>query len=185
MLGIKYIIIAALAGLLLGALGGGAFVHHYDDLGFQVKIDNQKQLAADELLTATNRAKAAEDQLTRATHQIEVEHDATVAKNIENLELNRRLVAARGLRDPGRRASGAGPVPVATSGVDPGVPGPAPADGRLSDEAAQFLLGESARADDAATYAADCREWSQQVKKWWRDHLANGQSLKQGTSDTP
>lgn len=136
------------------------YVNRYAVNAAQVKIDVQKQQAADELLTATNKTHAVETQLAALGQQIEVTHNAAQKVLSDNARLNAQLVAARGLFDPGRRASGASPVPASANVAASSVPADPASDGRLSAGASEFLLALTQRANAALQYARDCREWT-------------------------
>jgi hypothetical protein len=168
---LKGLAIAFGLGALL-VLPAGYYVHRYDTDEATVRIDQQKQRAADELLTATNKTHAVEKQLAALGQQIEVTHNAAQQVLDDNARLNRQLVAARGLRDPGRRPSGASPVPEAGASGPAGVPAGGADDGRLSEVASGFLLDLTDRANRAGQYARDCREWAVKVSKRWNDAQA-------------
>lgn len=168
---IKGLIASFVLGALL-VLPASYFVHKYDTDAAQVKIDVQKQQAADELLTATNKTHDVEKQLAALGQQIEVTHNAAQKILDDNDRLNRQLVAARGLFDPGRRASGASPVPEAGASGPAGVPAGGTADGRLSEVASGFLLDLTQRANQGGQYARDCHEWAIKVSKRWNDAQA-------------
>lgn len=106
---------------------------------------------ADEVLAlqARNHDAAARLDAQHAQHQSEL--DKALA---DNRDLARRL---GGLRDPGRRPTGACPVPVTTDAASE--PAGDPAAGRLSDEASEFLLEFARQADEAAAYARTCHAW--------------------------
>lgn len=156
---IKGLIASFALGALL-VLPAGYFVHKYDTDATQVKLDVQKQKAADELLTATNKTHDVEKQLAALGQRIEVTHNAAQQVLDDNSRLNAQLVAARGLFDPGRRPRGASTVPQAGASGPAGVPAGAADDGRLSADAAGFLLNLTARANAARLYASDCRKLS-------------------------
>jgi len=165
---IKGLVIAFALGASL-MLPAGYYLHKYDTDAAQVKIDVQKQQAADELLTATNKTHDVEKQLAALGQQIEVTHNAAQKVLDDNSRLNAQLVAARGLFDPGRRAGRASPVPeVGTSGLA-SVPAGGADDGRLSAGADQFLLALTGRANDVRQYASDCHAWAVKVSKRWND----------------
>lgn len=163
---IKGLIISFALGASL-VLPTGYYLHRYDNDENAVKIDQLKQKAADELLTATNKTHAVEKQLAALGQQIEVTHNAAQQVLDHNSRLNRQLVAARGLRDPGRRPSGAIPVPEAGASGPAGIPAGGTDDGRLSEVADRFLLDLTDRANRAGQYARDCHEWAVKVSTRW------------------
>ena len=163
---IKGLVISFALGASL-MLPAGYYLHKYDTDAAQVKIDVQKQQAADELLTATNKTHDVEKQLAALGQQIEVTHNAAQKVLDDNSRLNAQLVAARGLFDPGRRASRASPVPEAGASGPASVPAGGADDGRLSAGADQFLLALTGRANDTREYARSCYTWAHQVSTRW------------------
>ena len=123
----------------------------------QLKIERASaKLLADE----TAKVNEANAKAAKLAEQLEAEHADAMEDISAALSENRRLAALnRGLRDPGKRPDCSentvrGPGPAA------GIAEGGPAEGRLSAEASDFLLGFAADADRAATYAMTCHEWA-------------------------
>ena len=154
---IKFIGIAAIAGVLLGAGTAWHLTASYKDARHAAAIAAMQQQAAVALAAATDRALAVERANVEIARKMEVQH----AKNQRALDRvhadNRRLARELGgLRDPGAVAVSC-PLPAAAAGA--GLVADPAAAGRLSDEATEFLLEFAREADRAAEYAGTCYEW--------------------------
>ena len=120
--------------------------------------------AATVLKEATDRAIAAERKNQELARTLEVNHAQNRQQLDQALADNRRLARdIGGLRDPGARADGCGTVPTTAPGTGLAVR-PAPT-GRLSDEAAEFLLEFARDADRAAEYAGLCYGWINEIDR--------------------
>lgn len=122
-------------------------------------IEKQKSEAATVLQRETEKVIAAERRTAKFKDELELQHAKSIEQVNEILADNNRLAARLGgLRDPGRRPGCDGTMPTA---VKPATINSAPAaEGRLSNEATEFLLGFAADADRAAIYAQTCHEWA-------------------------
>ncbi len=156
------IIVAALAAVW-GAAGSWWLTAEYKDNKWKAKVEAQKVEAARQLQEATQRVIEVERKNNVIATQMEINNAEQQNKLDRALSDNRRLTRELGgLRDPGRRPSCTGSVP-ATAGTSQ-QPATAAAEGRLSDEASEFLLEFARDADRAAQYANSCYDWIQQVK---------------------
>lgn len=155
-------VLAALA-LVWGALGSWWLTAEYKDNKWKAKIEAQKVEAARQLQEATQRVIEVERKNNVIATQLEINNAEQQNKLDRALADNRRLARELGgLRDPGRRQSCSSAVPSAAGTAQQ--PAPQASDGRLSDEAADFLLEFARDADRAAQYANTCYEWIRQVK---------------------
>ena len=148
---------SALAAGALAAWGTWTFL----DARHESEIQSIRADAALAVEAATQRAVEVERAHNQLATKLEVQHEKAARQLAAIRADNRRLAAAAGgLRDP--FAAPACPVSAITGGtVDPAA---AAATGRLSDEAAEFLLGFAYDADRAAEYANTCYKWVKQLK---------------------
>ncbi len=162
MFNLKNYALAAVAGLLIGAVASCWLTANYKDTSWRASIEAQKVEAARQLQVATEKAVQTERDNQRLANQIEVQHVQNTKQLDAALSDNRRLARELGgLRDPGRRTSGECSVPTGSGAT--GVAAAGTTEGRLSDEASEFLLEFARQADAAAQYAATCRGWIKQV----------------------
>jgi hypothetical protein len=161
MLDIKNMLIAAAAGLVIGAGVAGVVAHRYTEARWVAAVEAQKVEAARILQAETEKVLQAERLNGELNNRIEVTHAQAQDEIDRTLADNRRLARQLGgLRDPGRRQGYGG----ATAGNHPAAnAAAAAAESRLSDEAQEFLLGLAADADRAANYALTCQAWAQEV----------------------
>ena len=164
MLNLPNQILIALALAASGAFGGWWVTSDYYQAKQSALAARMQTAAAIELRQATERAIAAERKNNELATGLEVKHAQTRQQLDQVLADNRRLVRELGgLRDPGARPDGCGTVPTTTPGTGLAVR-PA-ATGRLSDQAAEFLLEFARDADRAAEYAATCHAWVESIGK--------------------
>jgi len=151
--------IACLAGVVIGALPAWYFTAEYKDSKWGKAISDQKVEAANVLQAETDKVLAAERAANKFKDQLEKQHADSQKRIDTTLADNRRLARELGgLRDPGRRPSGSCPAP-GTSDAS-GVNSSASTEGRLSDQASEFLLEFAAEADRVAEYAMTCHLWA-------------------------
>lgn len=163
MLNIKNYALAAIAGLLIGVVASWWLTASYKNASWRATIEVQKVEAARQLQVATEKAVQTERDNQRLANQIEVQHVQSTKQLDAALADNRRLARELGgLRDPGRRTSGE--CSVSSNSSSTGVIAAGSSDGRLSDEASEFLLEFARQADEAAQYAATCHQWIKQLK---------------------
>ena len=155
---IKLPLLAAVASAALSAWGTWTFL----DARHESEIQSIRADAALAVEAATQRAVEVERAHAQLATQLEVQHEKATRQLAAIRADNRRLAAAAGgLRDPYPVAPTC-PLPADTgSTVDPA---DTAATGRLSDEAAEFLLGFAYDADRAAEYANTCYKWVKQLK---------------------
>lgn len=146
--------------VVLGAVAGGSWylTAEYKDAKWTAAIEKQKVEAAAQLQAATEGVLKKERAATQRNTNLEIDNAKANAKVNIALSTNRKLAAELGgLRDPGRRASCRDAVPADSPA---GVSADPAAEGRLSAEASEFLLGFAADADRAAEYALTCHIWA-------------------------
>ena len=163
MFNLKNYALAAIAGLLIGVVVSWWLTASYKDTSWRATIEAKKVEAARQLQVATEKAVQTERDNQRLANQIEVQYVQSTKQLDAALADNRRIARELGgLRDPGRRTSGECSLPTGSGAT--GVAAAGTAEGRLSDEASEFLLGFARQADDAAQYAATCHQWIKQLK---------------------
>ena len=148
---------SALAAGALAAWGTATFLNASHD----AEIQSIRAAAAEQYAAATQRAVEVERAHAELATKLEVQHETNrqqlAAVRADNRRLAREL---GGLRDP--YAAPACPVSAITdSAVDSAATATV---GRLSDEAAEFLLDLAYDADRAAEYANTCYKWVKQLK---------------------
>ncbi len=154
-----------LVGVLSWLVGTGTTWYvtaSYKDAHWQAIVLSQQNEANQRALAAARMAETEARGRQLYARELELKHadalDETKRVRAANVALAERL---GGLRDPGRKAPCRCPVSPATAPAN--LPEPSGTSSQLSDEAAEFLLEFAAAADDAATYAATCREWSESL----------------------
>lgn len=159
-------ILAALLGIAVGSLGSWWLTAEYKDSVWGKAVSDQKVAAGKALQAETEKVLSAEREARRLNDEMEKQHVESSAKIERTLADNRRLARELGgLRDPGRRSSGACAAPGAAeaTGVPAGETAGAELSGAsesfLSPEASEFILELAADADRAATYANTCHKW--------------------------
>lgn len=156
---IKGMLAALAVGLLVGALSSWYLTAEYKDSKWGKAVADQKVAAAKALQAETEKVLDAERKNTELNNNLEKNHAEASRKIDATLADNRRLARELGgLRDPGRRP-GCGAAGAETGAAAD--PAGGSAEGRLSDEASEFLLELAADADRAAEYAQTCRAWAQ------------------------
>lgn len=151
-----------LASALIAGISMTLLTANYLGAKHDAEIQSIRAAAAEQYAAATQRAVEVERAHAELATKLEVQHEANrtrlAALRADNSRLAREL---GGLRDP--FAAPACPVSTAAGGtVDPAA---AAAAGRLSDEAAEFLLGFAYDADRAAEYASTCHQWVKELKE--------------------
>ena len=160
---IQFIAGAAGAGLLIGSLSTWYLTAEYKDATWSAAVNQQQVDAAGVLQAATVKAMETERAAQVKVRELEAQHDqeeaALVVIESRNRELARQL---GGLRDPGRRTSGADAVPGHATSTD-GI-ATAASTGQLSAEASEVLLSAAAEVDGIALYAKTCYEYVQSLQ---------------------
>lgn len=161
---LKAIGIASIAGLLIGSLGTWYLTAEYKDALWGASVNQQKVeaagLLADEVEKVVKRERTAQIRV----RELELEHESTT-DHLEALERTNRTLAAQhgGVRDTGRRANSAHPVPP-TATQAAGAANPAQCDTRvLSAELTEELITKAALADRYLEYAWQGYQWSLEV----------------------
>lgn len=156
---IQVITMAALAAFFAGSSLSWYFTSAYKDTQCAAKVESARAVIAEASQKATESALQRERTANQQLNSLEVEH-ATVRQSLDKITADNRRLAAQlgGLRDPGTRGR-VNPVP--TTATVPSQPeSQESASGRLSAAATEFLLDFAQRADAAASYAAECRDWA-------------------------
>jgi hypothetical protein len=161
-LNIQNQILAAIAAIVIGALGSWWLTSDYYQARFDAAISRQKAEAGKVLQEATDRAITAERKNNQLAQNLEVSHVQNKQKLDQVLTDNRRLaLELGGLRDPGYRDGGNCTVPATPTGS--GIALRQPTTGRLSAEATEFLLNFASEADRVAEYANLCHSWVEKL----------------------
>lgn len=123
--------------------------------------ERERRGAAEALAKETGRVLELQQRLNEAAQAADLGHKEK-EDEIDRLEADNRRLARElgGLRDPGHRPAARCAASPAEAGGAGGAPDPA-SDGRLSDEASEFLLAEARRADEVANWAGTCWRWLQ------------------------
>ena len=123
--------------------------------------EQERRTAAEALAQETRRVLELQQRLNEAAQAADLGHKEK-EDEIDRLESDNRRLARElgGLRDPGHRPAARCAASPAEAGGAGGAPEPA-SDGRLSDEASEFLLAEARRADEVANWAGTCWRWLQ------------------------
>lgn len=156
---IRTLIIGAIVAFVLGASLSGGLVWKYEENRWGAAAAKQEKEAAKQLALETEKVRQAD--LRYGSFKTQVEKDDGIKKaQVESLLRDNRRLARElgGLRDPGRRPRSDGTVPSTQGTASQCASGTA--EGRLSDEASEFLLEFAAEADRAATYAQTCHAWA-------------------------
>lgn len=156
---IQTILVAVVASLALGAVSAWKITAGAKDDHYTAIIESQRANAERALREATARALKIEREHKMLADQLELSHADRTTEKDRMLADNRRLARELGgLRDPGKRPACRATVP-ANSGP-PVDSADDPADGRLSSEASEFLLGFARECDAAADYANTAHDWA-------------------------
>ncbi len=162
MLDIRNLLITAAGAFIIGVVSSWYVTAEYKNSKFDAMIAKQKIEAAHELQDAYDRAILAERKNINIAMDLEVQNAQNRNKLDKALADNRRLSSQLGgLRDPGYRAGGNCTVPTGANSTGIAIAAPAP--GRLSAEASDFLLDFARDADRAAEYASTCRQWIEAI----------------------
>lgn len=162
MLSIRNVILGAVVASIVGAIAGWWITDDILTSKHEAQIQRMRLDAADALQAATERAIQAEREGISLALKLEVQN-AENRKRLDGvLADNRRLSRELGgLRDPFAIAPGGCTMPAPSPGT--GLVATAPAPGRLSNEASEFLLEFARDADRAAEYANTCHRWIEEV----------------------
>lgn len=163
MLSIRNVILGAVVASIVGAIAGWWITDDILTSKHEAQIQRMRLDAADALQAATERAIQAEREGIALALKLEVQN-AENRKRLDGILADNRRLSRElgGLRDPFAIASGGCTMPAPSPGT--GLVATAPAPGRLSNEASEFLLEFARDADRAAEYANTCYEWIQQIK---------------------
>ena len=124
----------------------------------ELSYERGRLAQAEAISRSKDKARAAEAAERAANQQIEVRAHENAKRTNSILAENRRLTRELGgLRDPGHRPGGPN---LSGASRTPGDPKDGTAEGRLSDEATEFLLEFAAECDAAAVYAQAGHEYA-------------------------
>jgi len=162
MLSIRNVILGAMVASIVGAIAGWWITDDILTSKHEAQIQRMRLDAADALQAATERAIQAEREGIALALKFEIQN-AENRKRLDGILADNRRLSRElgGLRDPFAIASGGCTMPAPSPGT--GLVATAPAPGRLSNEASEFLLEFAREADRAAEYAATCHEWVKQI----------------------
>ena len=152
-------LIAIVVALVVGAgaawkLTAGAKDDHYTAI-----IETQRANAEEALRLAQTKAIGIERKHNALATELELFHAERSTEKDQILADNRRLARELGgLRDPGKRP--ACNAIMSTNSAAPGTAADNTSSGRLSDEAAEFLLELARECDQAADYAGTAHDWA-------------------------
>lgn len=154
--------LGAVVAAIAGAIAGWWITDDILTSKHEAQIQRMRLDAANALQAATDRAIQAERDAISLALKLEVQSAENKQKLDSVLTDNRRLARELGgLRDPFAKPAGGCTMPASPAGSGLAVPAPAP--GRLSDEASEFLLEFAREADRAAEYANTCHRWIEEV----------------------
>ena len=156
MIGLK----TTLVTFLMGALLSGGIAWQYQENKYKALMAKDVSVRTAELAKVTETVIKQERVNSELTQKLESNSLVAQQRIAELLAANRRAVATSGLYLPGSCKAPAG-----TSTAAPGKLITETTVCRLSDEVAEQLLTEAARADSAAEYAGVCYDFTQQINR--------------------
>ena len=162
MLSIRNVILGAVVASIVGAIAGWWITDDSLTSKPEAQIQRMRLDAADALQAATERAIQAEREGIALALKLEVQN-AENRKRLDGILADNRRLSRElgGLRDPFAIAPGGCTMPAPSPRT--GLVATAPAPGRLSNEASEFLLEFARDADRAAEYANTCHRWIEEV----------------------
>jgi uncharacterized protein YgfB (UPF0149 family) len=144
--------------VVVSSLGTWRVTADYKDNKWSAVVAEQSIAASKALLAATTRTSEIERTYSAIATDLEAKAIETSRLLNKELATNRTLARKlRGLRDPFAKSTCRGSVPGTSHPTGP--TGDSSAEGRLSDEASEFLLNFARDADTAAQYANTCHQW--------------------------
>ena len=153
------IILALVAALALGAGSAWKLTADAKDDHYAAIMESQRANAEVALRTAQGKALDIERKHNELARDLELAHEDSRTEKDRILADNRRLARELGgLRDPGKRPACNAAVPA--NAAAPGTAADNASSGRLSDEAADFLLELARECDQAADYAGTAHDWA-------------------------
>ena len=156
MIGLK----TALVTFLMGALLSGGIAWQYQENKYKALMAKDVSVRTAELAKVTETVIKQERINSELTQKLESNSLVAQQRIAELLAANRRAVAANGLYLAGSCKAPAGTPATASGSVVAEA-----SSCRLSDEVAEQLLTEAARADSAAEYAGVCYDFTQQINR--------------------
>jgi hypothetical protein len=148
--------------VVVSSLGTWKVTADYKDNKWSAVVAEQSIAASKALLAATTRTSEIERTYSAIATDLEARAVESSKRLDEEMATNRTLARKlRGLRDPFSKSTCRSAMPGTTQ-----LTGPADdssAEGRLSDEASEFLLNFARDADTAAQYANTCHQWVKEI----------------------
>lgn len=161
MFDIKMTLLAALIAAIAGASGGALITSDVLNAEHSAQINLMRLEAEENIRIAANKAIQIERNANALALKLEVQNAETRKQLDDVLSNNRRLSRELGgLRDPFATPSS---CPLSTSESSASVAITNATEGRLSNEASEFLLEYAREADRAAEYANTCYEWIREL----------------------
>lgn len=146
----------------MGASGGALITSNVLNAEHRAQINLMRLEAEENIRIATNKAIQLERNANALAIKLEVKNAETRKQLDDVLSNNRRLSRELGgLRDPFATSSSCA-LPTPEPGASITIANAA--EGRLSNEASEFLLEYAREADRAAEYANTCFQWIKEVK---------------------
>lgn len=148
--------------VVVSSLGTWRVTADYKDNKWSAVVAEQSIAASKALLAATTRTSEIERTYSAIATDLEAKATETSRLLDKELATNRTLARKlRGLRDPFAKSTCRSAVPGTTQPSGP--TDDRSAEGRLSDEASEFLLNFARDADAAAQYANTCHQWVKEI----------------------
>lgn len=148
--------------VVASSIGTWRVTSNYKDNKWKAVVSDQQATASKTLLAATTRTSEIERTHNAIATDLEARAIETSRLLDKELATNRTLARKlRGLRDPFAKSTCRSTVPGTTQPTGPA--DDSSAEGRLSDEASEFLLNFARDADSAAQYANTCHQWVTEI----------------------
>ena len=148
--------------VVASSIGTWRGTSNYKDNKWKAVVSEQQAAASKALLAATTRTSEIERTHNAIATDLEAKAIETSRLLDKELATNRTLARKlRGLRDPFAKSTCRGSVSGTSQPTGPA--GDSSTEGRLSDEASEFLLNFARDADTAAQYANTCHQWVKEI----------------------
>ncbi len=148
--------------VVVSSLGTWRVTSSYKDNKWESVIAEQRIASSKALLVAITRTSEIERKNNAIAADLEAKALESSKRLDEEMATNRTLARKlRGLRDPFAKSTCRSAVSGTTQ--SPGPTDDSSAEGRLSDEASEFLLNFARDADTAAQYASTCNQWVKEI----------------------
>jgi hypothetical protein len=148
--------------VVVSSLGTWRVTADYKDNKWSAIVAEQNIAASKTLLAATTRTSEIERTHNAIASNLEAKALESSKRLDEEMATNRTLARElSGLRDPFAKSTCRSTVPGTSQST--GHADDSSAEGRLSDEASEFLLNFARDADSAAQYANTCHQWVTEI----------------------